>query len=306
MKSRRRRLQPHAQNAFRSGRRDRQVEFASAFLLAFAVVAGAPAEERAQVWHYASNGNFDAAGNFTPARAGFDLADVSSRRELDLLPEGTRGLLWVGQCEGVTTKFEGVVGTVIDHPKAFGFYIVDDPDPTGRWGPQCKASDLRAESDWIHDRRPEAVTFVALMNVGSSASPAFSAEYAPEKSHIDFFSIAPYPCRTDWVECDYHMIDRYIAASREAGFPVSRIVPTFQSFGGGEWKTDSGGAYRLPSPAEMQSMLARWERFVPAPAFDFAYSWGQQRSDQSLAASPELQGVFARRNHMAPATEPSP
>jgi hypothetical protein len=300
----RRRLQKRAQNAFASGRSTRQVGIVLAFLLAFAATSAAHAAERAQVRHFAPNQNFDATGTFLPARAGFDLADVSSRRELDLLPDGIKGLVWVGQCEGVTTKFERVVSAVIDHPKAFGFYIVDDPDPTGRWGPQCRASDLRAESDWIHDRRPEAVTFVALMNVGSSASPAFSAEYA--KSHVDFFSIAPYPCRTDWVECDYDMIDRYTAASRDAGFPSSRIVPTFQSFGGGKWTTDSGGPYRLPSSVEMQSMLARWERLVPAPAFDFAYSWGQQRSDQSLAGSPELQAVFARHNHITPAAESSP
>ena len=302
----RRRLQKRAQETFAPGRSNQQVEFALAFLFAVAATSATHAAERAQVWHFAPNENFDTTGTFMPARAGFNLADVSSRRELDLLPDGIKGLVWVGQCEGVTTKFESMVGAVIDHPKAFGFYLVDDPDPTGRWRPQCKASDLRAKSDWIHDRRPEAVTFVALMNVGSSASPAFSAEYAPGNSHVDLFSIAPYPCRTDWAECDYVMIDRYIAASRDAGFPVSRIVPTFQSFGGGEWKTDSGGAYRLPSSAEMQSMLARWERLVPAPAFDFAYSWGQQRSDQSLAASADLQPVFARHDHMAPATELSP
>jgi hypothetical protein len=46
-------------------------------------------------------------------------------------------------------------------------------------------------------------------------------------------------------------------------------------------------------------MLERWGRLAPAPAFDFAYSWGQQRSDDSLAASTDLQAVFARHNHEA-------
>jgi hypothetical protein len=305
MKSRRRRLQPSTRKTLASRRSNPQVKFASAFLFAVAATSAAHAAERAQVRHFAPNQNFDATGTFLPARAGFDLADVSSRRELDLLPDGIKGLVWVGQCEGVTPKFESVVGAVIDHPKTFGFYIVDDPDPTGRWRPECKASDLRAESDWIHARRPDLITFVALMNVGSSASPAFSAEYAPDSSHVDLFGIAPYPCRTGSAQCDYAMIDRYIAASRDAGFPLSRIVPTFQSFGGGEWKADSGGAYRLPRASEMQSMLERWERLVPAPAFDFAYSWGQQRSDQSLAASADLQSVFAGHNHEAWGHEPN-
>ena len=33
--------------------------------------------------HFASNGNFDSAGNYVPAAAGFNLADVSSLAQLD-------------------------------------------------------------------------------------------------------------------------------------------------------------------------------------------------------------------------------
>ena len=254
------------------------------------------AEENGQLWHYAPNGNFDATGAFVPAKAGFNLADVKSRRELDLLPDGTKGLVWLGQCEGLTEKFKTAVDAVIDHPKAFGFYLMDDPDPRGLWRPQCNPSNLRAELDWIHQHRADLVTFVALMNVGTSASPKFSVEYTPENSHVDLFSVSPYPCRTGWTVCDYDMIDRFIAASRDAGFPLSRIVPTIQAFGGGAWRADSGGAYRLPSPSELQLIVERWEKNVATPAFDFAYSWGQQRSDASLSASADLQTVFARHN----------
>jgi hypothetical protein len=285
---------------------DRRMMFALVFLVAWSATAATSAQQHVRVWHFAPNGNFDSAGAFVPAQAGFNLADVSSRRELDLLPDGTKGLVWLGQCEGVTAKFEAAVGAVIDHPKAFGFFLMDDPDPTGRWRSRCEASDLRAEADWIHQHRPEMVAFVALMNVGSSASPKFSVEYAPEHSHVDFFSVAPYPCRTGWAECDFGMIDRFIAASQDAGFPLSRIVPTFQAFGGGSWKADSGGGYRLPSPSELQSMIERWESLDPTPAFDFAYSWGQQRSDESLAASADLQAVFARRNRDARVADPRP
>jgi hypothetical protein len=267
--------------------------------LGISAAAWSSTPQQKRVRHFAPNANFDAKGDFLPGKAGFDIGDVSSRTELDFLPKGAKGLVWIGQCNGVDANFEKLVRAVIDHPKLFGFYLMDDPDPTGQWRLQCTALDLRAESDWIHRRRPEAVTFVALMNVGSSASPEFSAEYAPDNSHVDLFSIAPYPCRTGWAQCDYDMIDRYIAASRDAGFPLSRIVPTFQSFGGGEWRADSGGSYRLPTSSELRSMLERWGRLAPEPAFDFAYSWGQQRSDDSLAASADLQAVFARHNHEA-------
>jgi serralysin len=92
------------------------------------------------------------------------------------------------------------------------------------------------------------------------------------------------------------MIDRFVRAAQEAGIPIDSVVPTFQSFGGGEWRADSGGGYRLPSSDEMQSMFERWKNLTPKPVFDYAYSWGMQRSDDSLATSPELQAAFARHN----------
>ena len=271
-----------------------------ASLCAFGTSLGARAGEPQHAWHFAANNNFDAAGAFLPSSAGFNLADVSSRRELDLLPRGAMGLVWVGLCEGVTAKFKALVGAVINHPKTFGFYLVDDPDPTGRWRAKCEPSNLRAESDWIHRRRSAARTFVGLMNLGSSASPSFSTDYRPKVSHVDLFGVSPYPCRTRLSECDYDMIDRFVRASREAGIPPSRIVPTFQSFGGGEWRTDSDDAYRLPTPSELRVMLERWNKLVPSPVFDYAYSWGSQRSDVSLVDSADLEAVFAQRNREGP------
>ena len=235
--------------------------------------------------HFASNGNSGAIGKFLPAAAGFDLADVSSRQELASLPDGVMGLVWIGECSGVTPHFQDIVNAVVDHPKLFGFYLMDDPDPTGRWRPLCKASNLKVESDWIHKRRRDALTFISLMNLGSSAAPAFSAEYAPDNSHVDLFGVAPYPCRISGVVCDLDMIDRFVAAALRSGIPLSRLTPTYQAFGGGTWSSDDGGGYRMPTTAEMSSMLERWDQLVPNPVFDYAYSWGVQRSDTALGVS---------------------
>lgn len=270
--------------------------------IALAIVAASPspAQQRTRVRHFTPNANFDSNGTFLPSKAGFDLADVSTLGELDRLPEGTMGLFWVGQCSGASTEFRSIVEPVIDHSKLFGFYIMDDPDPTGRWRPLCTGSDLRAESDWIHSRRPDAATFIALMNLGSSASPRFGSEYAPENSRIDLFGVGAYPCRTRWTKCDYEMIDRFVAATKVSGIPLGRVVPTYQTFGGGTWNSDGGGGYRLPDASELQTMLERWDSFVPSPVFDFAYSWGRQRDDASLAASEGLQSVIERHNRRSP------
>lgn len=269
------------------------IGLAVAGLAAYANLRGAGP---VSTWHLAPNSNFGVKSDFLPGTARFNLADVSGRRELDSLPQGVKGLVWIGACSGATEEFQALVNAVIDHPKLFGFYLMDGPDPTGRWGPSCPSAELKAESDWIHQRRRDASTFILLMNLGPSAAPAFSSEYAPTNSHVDLFGVPPYPCRTASATCDIDMIDHYVAAAVQSGIPVPHIVPIYQAFGGGTWRVDNGEGYRMPTAAEMRSMLQRWARLVPRPAFDYAYSWGAQHSDISLSQSIQLQRVFAEHN----------
>lgn len=245
--------------------------------------------------HLAANGNFDANGDYLPGRVGFNLADVSSVRELGSLPSGVKGLAWVGRCGGVDADFLEAVRPYVGNAKLFGFYLMDDPDPTGRYLPLCPADNLKAESDWIHANIPRAKTFIVLMNMGSSKTPSFAGAYTPANSHVDLFGFSPYPCRTELNGCDYDMIDRYVAAAEASGVPKSSIVPVYQAFGGGGWVDDGGGRYVLPTVAEEQEILARWGALVPA-VFDYAYSWGSQRADIALQDSSNLQAVFLRHN----------
>jgi hypothetical protein len=76
-------------------------------------------------------------------------------------------------------------------------------------------------------------------------------------------------------------------------------VPVYQTFGGGAWMDDGGGKYVLPSVDQMNEILARWGRLVPAPVFDFAYSWGSQRNDMALESSPNLQAILPLHNKAA-------
>ena len=96
--------------------------------------------------HSALNGNFDSGGNYLPGSVGFNLADVSNVAQLDSVPDGVKGLVWVGQCNGVDTTFLRTVWPFIGNARLFGFYLMDDPDPTGRWRSLCKAENLAAES----------------------------------------------------------------------------------------------------------------------------------------------------------------
>lgn len=271
---------------------------------AMAVVLGASAlllqnstrGEGPATLHFASNGNFGSTGSYLPGAAEFNLADVSSLAQMDSLPDGARGLVWIGQCNGADHKFISTVRPFIGHAKLFGFYLMDDPDPTGRHFPLCTADNLKAESDWIHANVPSAQTFILLMTMTSSRTPSFKDTYNPANSHVDLYGIDPYPCRSVLNGCDYGQIDRYVAAAEAAGVPRTRMVPVYQAFGGGRWIDDGGGRYVLPTASQMQQIFARWDALLPAPVFDFAYSWGPQNGDQALAGSPELQALFLRRN----------
>ena len=139
---------------------------------------------------------------------------------------------------------------------------------------------------------PDAKTFITMMNMGSSADPDFTGTYNPSNTHIDLFGLDPYPVRSEFPTIDYDLIDRTVAAALESGIPLAKIVPVYQTFGGGGWTTDTGGKYVMPTADEMTAMLDRWEKLVPSPAFDYAYSWGSQNGHTALEDSAILQGFF--------------
>lgn len=225
---------------------------------------------------------------------GFNLIDLQTVEQLDELPAGTKGLIWLNENDGVTETFKKKVAQFEGHPKLFGFHLTDEPDPTGKYHEKVSAADLKAESDWIHDNIPGAKTFITLMNMGSFANPSYQNTYNPSNTNIDYFGINPYPVRSEIV--DFDIIDKSVAAAVQAGIPKSAIVPVYQAFGGGNWDVGTGGRYVMPTASQMEEMLDRWSKLVPSPAFDFARSWNSQNGEQSLKDSVALQQVFKEHN----------
>jgi hypothetical protein len=140
-----------------------------------------------------------------------------------------------------------------------------------------------------------------LMNLGPSHRPVYDTSYRPEVTHVDLFGISPYPCRSERAGCDFRMIADYVAAAQSAGIPRARMVPTYQTFGGGSWRNDDGGRYRLPTPRLERKLLTYWGRLLKNPVFDYAYSWGVQRDDQALENAPTLRMLMAVHNAHATA-----
>ena len=246
--------------------------------------------------HYTAGNNINAQGTYTPAAAGFNLADVSSVDELNALPANVKGMVYLDQGDGVTQSFIDALKPYAGNSKVYAFYLKDEPDPTGQYNTLVTAANLKAESDYIHANFPGAKTFITMMNMGASENPTFANTYNPANTHIDLFGIDPYPVRSDMSTVDYSMIDKAVAAAESAGISVDHIVPVFQTFGGGNWADDSGGHYVMPTAAQEQTMLAHWAAAVPNPAFDYAYAWGSQNSDTALESSSALQSVFLQHN----------
>ncbi len=243
--------------------------------------------------HYAANSNISASGSYVPGRLGFNLADIGSKDELDGLPKGVKGLVYLGLCHGADVSFRTQVSPYAGDPKLFGFYLLDEPDPTS-----CAATSLAAESAYIHAHIRGARTFLLVQNLASSRTPTFRQGYTRANTGIDLFGIDPYPCRSELGRCDFGMIERYVRAAERDGIPAATIVPVFQTFGGGQWVDDGDGRYVLPTPSQATRLLQTWQQLIPHPVFDFVYSWGVQRNDRTLGvASAALQHVFTAHNH---------
>ncbi|RUX28379.1 calcium-binding protein [Mesorhizobium sp. M7A.F.Ca.US.011.01.1.1] len=247
--------------------------------------------------HYASGGS---AAEI--ATAGFNLADVQYVSQVNALPDGMKGLVYLGEHDGVTSSFIDKVTPFIGNPDVFGFYLSDEPDPTGKWGSYATAANLKAESDWIHSHFPGAKTFITMMNLGTDGSPSYMnpndpahAAYNPANTGIDFYGIGYYPINNTSAP-DYSHIDKMVAAAGEAGIPIDKIIPLYQGFGGGNWETSAGGKFVMPTAAQEQAMIDRWAALVPSPAFDYTYKWGTQNGDTALESASELKAFFLQHN----------
>ena len=250
-------------------------------------------------WRMASGSNW-VNNEYAPGALGFNLADISSLSILNRLPEGVKGIVYIGVsdggCSGNTPQFRAFIEPYRGNQKLWGFYLVDEPyaKQVGST-PPCVMANLKAETDYIHANFPGAQTFVKLGNIGSTTKPDYTDFGLP--GMLDVYGIGGYPCRTANPEddkCEYDMIDRYVKAATEAKIPKEKMAPTYQAFGG--WDN----VFIIPSAIQQQKILERWKKLLPAPPMSFAYSYGQQpKSTGAISTVPHLQAVFRDWNTTA-------
>jgi hypothetical protein len=250
-----------------------------AISVALGITAQAVAAEPREHLHFTVNLSGDYAG---AASDGFNLADVSTQFALRALPEGMKGVYWLGNGYNLECSWRlsdrQITDTVLaikDHPKFSGIYsISDEPHP----GVCPDAPQRLAErTALIHSLDPRGRTFVVVLN--SSTAPT---EFVQLKDAVDYIGVDPYPCnvKNELTGCTYAALRERIDQALAAGIPTTRIVPVFQTFGQVCTSSDRKYRpyYRLPTVAETGAMLAIWDEKVPVEdrPFDMAYSWGAQ------------------------------
>lgn len=210
------------------------------------------------------------------AEVGFNLADVGSVASLDALPDGMRGVLWLGNGYNTacTWRLDGdaireAAAAARAHPRFSGiYYISDEPHPATCPDAPQKVAERTA---LIHSVDPDAKVFILVQNGWNGRD-----EFRLLADSADLIGVNPYPCtyRNAEAGCDLGALRERIEAALEAGIAPSRIVPVFQAFG-----QDCAGKtepyYRMPEVEEMEAMLRIWDEMVPKDVrvFDMTYSW---------------------------------
>ena len=242
---------------------------------------------------------------------GFNLVDTGPSPEVvNALPAGVRALVWLGtldnhDCANPGYSFAGFTAAVdrmTGNAKVFGYFLADEPHPA-----ICPsaAADIRARADYIRAHDPGHRSFIVVLDGSNQCGGGYGCEFSalgPAATHVDLVGLDPYPCNTGNAAsgCAYTKIDDWVHNAVKAGVPVATIVPVYQVFG---QTCSASNYYRMPSGAELTTMLKHWAALTPHPAFDYAYGWGRQGSAcptladaNGTAGLPDLQSVVRAHN----------
>jgi len=271
-----------------------------AYLVAtFLVSMSIPAVSQ-ETLHYTSGGNM-VNGVYAPGPVGFNLADVNSVSNLNRLPEGVKGLIYVSSslgCGGDTNAFRSFIDPFRGNARLWGFYLIDEPYIKGYGGkPPCPPGNLLAETRYIKSVIPHALTYMKMGNSAGQKNPNYD-DYYPSNTGVDVFGVGSYMCRSDFVGkpgtedgCDWTMVDRYVDAA-EKHIPTANLVPTYQAFSG--WRTEAtGGVFLMPTVEQTQKILDTWHKRLPNPLMEYAYAWAcQEQSTDCLSRDVAMQQVY--------------
>ncbi len=238
--------------------------------------------------------NIDGTHNALFQSLGFTAVNVSpSRDALDaLVPLGLRGMVWIGDYDNVSCRFEvsdatiaAEVDAIRGHPAILGYYIADEPEQALENCPSV-ASDVAARSRLVRLHDPGRPTYAVISN--GAYVPGHTIEYYPYHyfvGTVDLMGLDIYPCRQPAsAPCNFADIDRAVAAADTQGVP--HYLAVLQDF------TDS--TWRRPTPQEMRTQFDHWAKSRMEGYFIFSWDWAGNSLDGNSAQQSELQTENAR------------
>ncbi len=250
--------------------------------------------------HYVANTGADVG---PVAQLGYKLFDTGPNPETAAaLPANSLALVWLGNLDNTDcakpgydwSQFTTAVDRLAGNPKVYGYYISDEPHP--RTCPNAVA-DIRMRADYIRAHDPAHKSFIVVVDGSNQCGGTYGCEFdalRPANTHVDLIGLDPYPCNNTSPKCSFDKIDDTAHRAAANGIPRSSVVPVFQTFG---QSCAASNYYRMPSAADLRTMLAHWTALVPHPAFDYTYTWGHQGpACPTLVDAPDLQSVMAAHN----------
>jgi len=229
-------------------------------------------------YHYVAN----VTGLAGPSRVGFNVLDIGAW-EVESLPQGTRGLVWLGQrCpKPIDDRFRTTVRRLAQDPRVLGYYLTDEPySRTCPGGPRALAGRAAFIRRVTGDRQR---SFIALYR-------DFHA-WRPSVTKVSMIGIVGFPCSRSHPSCDLGVIDEHVGKAARAGIPRRMMVPVYQAFG---QEKAAYHYYRMPTTRQFRAVLARWARLLPNPPMDYAYGWDHQRN-----ANPTLRDAIGIRTSLS-------
>jgi hypothetical protein len=238
--------------------------------------------------------NNDGAHNSLFQSLGFTAVNVEpSRSALDaLVPLGLHGMVWIGDYNDSTCRFDDSDATIASevdaiqgHPAILGYYVADEPEQALENCPSV-ASDIAARSQLVRQHDPSRPTYAVISN--SAYIPGHTIEYYPYHyfvGAVDLMGLDIYPClQPAGTPCDFADIDRAIAAADAQRVP--HYLAVVQDFMDSTW--------RRPTPAEVTTQFDHWANSRMEGYFIFSWDWAGNSLDGDTAQQSELRTENAR------------
>jgi hypothetical protein len=211
---------------------------------------------------------------------GFTIVDRGAfKDDLDSLPPGVQGSVWLGAYDNNTCTWEksddwirSHVGAIAGHPAIADYYLADEPHV---WSCPGAPDQIKARSELVKSIDPKPPTFVVIQP-HSPGNP-----FTPYVGTVDVIGGERFPCSHD-NGCVMSKIDETIGLLDAANVP--RYWVLIQAF--------ADSFYRTPTADELRQEFQHWRASRMEGYLVFSWNFGTD----NIERHPDLIDVLASEN----------